>query len=111
MRTLSKFDSASSTLISAFASGMGAAMAVRSASNMARAARAEAEKAISMRADFLASMNHELRTPLNAIIGFTTMLKEGDSYKLTAEQRGNYADYVLQSADLLRSEEHTSELQ
>ena len=107
MRTLSKFDSASSTLISAFASGMGEAMAVRRASNMARAARAEAEMSIKARAEFLANMNHELRTPLNAIIGFTTMLKEGDSYKLTAEQRGNYADYVLQSADLLLSHINT----
>lgn len=46
-------------------------------------------------------MNHELRTPLNAIIGFSTMLKEGETYRLSDEQRDAYADYVLQSADLL----------
>ena len=107
MRALTKNDSASSTLMSAFATGMGEAMAVRRAGAMARAARAEAEMSIKARAEFLANMNHELRTPLNAIIGFTTMLKEGESYKLTAEQRDNYADYVLQSADLLLSHINT----
>ena len=107
MRTLSKFDPASSTLMSAFAAGMAEAMAVRRAGNMARAARAEAEMSIKARAEFLANMNHELRTPLNAIIGFATMLKEGESYRLTPEQRENYADYVLQSADLLLSHINT----
>jgi two-component system cell cycle sensor histidine kinase PleC len=87
--------------MSAFASDMAEAMAVRRASRQAKAARAEAEMSIKARAEFLANMNHELRTPLNAIIGFATMLKEGASYNLTPEQRDNYADYVLQSADLL----------
>lgn len=107
MRTLTKYISAPSALMSAFATGMGEAMAVRRAGNMARAARAEAEMLIKARAEFLANMNHELRTPLNAIIGFATMLKEGDSYRLTPEQRDNYADYVLQSADLLLSHINT----
>ncbi len=89
--------------MSAFASDMAEAMAVRRASRQAKAARAEAEMSIRARAEFLANMNHELRTPLNAIIGFATMLKEGASYNLTPEQRDNYADYVLQSADLLLS--------
>jgi two-component system cell cycle sensor histidine kinase PleC len=46
-------------------------------------------------------MNHELRTPLNAIIGFATMLRDGEAYELGDEQRRTYAEYVLQSADLL----------
>lgn len=87
--------------MAAFASGMAEAMAVRRAALEAKAARAEAEMSIKARAEFLANMNHELRTPLNAIIGFGTMLKEGEAYKLTAEQRETYADYILQSADLL----------
>ena len=107
MRSLTKTDAASSALMSAFASGMAEAMAVRRAGLSAKAARAEAEMSIKARAEFLANMNHELRTPLNAIIGFATMLKEGDSYKLTAEQRETYADYVLQSADLLLSHINT----
>lgn len=107
MRSLTKTDTASSALMSAFAAGMAEAMAVRRASQMARAARAEAEMTIKARADFFANMHHELRTPLNAIIGFGTMLKEGEAYKLSAEQRENYADYVLQSADLLLSHINT----
>ncbi len=101
MRTLTRTDRASSSLMAAFASDMAEAMAVRRASLEAKAARAEAEMSIKARAEFLANMNHELRTPLNAIIGFATMLKEGETYTLTAEQRDSYADYILQSADLL----------
>ncbi len=91
----------SSSLMTAFATDMAAAMAMRRAAREAKAARAEAEMSIRARADFLANMNHELRTPLNAIIGFATMLKEGEAYKLSPEQRKSYADYILQSADLL----------
>ncbi len=107
MRTLNRSDRASSSLMSAFASDMAEAMAVRRAALDAKAARAEAEMSIKARAEFFANMNHELRTPLNAIIGFATMLKEGDAYKLSPDQRENYADYVLQSADLLLSHINT----
>jgi len=66
-----------------------------------QAARIEAELAIKARSEFLSNMNHELRTPLNAIIGFASMLRDTDTYTLDDEQRGEYADYILQSADLL----------
>lgn len=104
---MGKFESSASSLLSGFASGIAEAMAVRRAGMIAKAARAEAEMSIKARAEFLANMNHELRTPLNAIIGFTTMLKESGTYKLTPEQRETYADYVLQSADLLLSHINT----
>ncbi len=66
-----------------------------------RNARAAAEASIRARSSFLENMNHELRTPLNAIIGFTYMLKGGQDYDLSDEQKSSYAEYVLQSADLL----------
>jgi len=93
--------------MSAFSAGIAESMAVRRAGRIAQKARVEAEASIKARAEFLANMNHELRTPLNAIIGFATMLKEGETYKLSAEQRDTYADYVLQSADLLLSHINT----
>ncbi len=37
--------------------------------------------------EFFANMSHELRTPLNAIIGFSELLKEGVTGKLTKAQR------------------------
>lgn len=43
-----------------------------------RAARAEAEKAVRARGDFLAMMGHEVRTPLNGVLGIASvMLAEG----------------------------------
>jgi signal transduction histidine kinase len=42
-----------------------------------------------------------LRTPLNAIIGFASMLRDTQTYELDAEKHQGYADYILQSADLL----------
>ena len=68
-----------------------------------RAARMEAELAYKARGTFLANMNHELRTPLNAITGFAGLLKEADTYGFPAEQRSEYLDHILQSAELLLS--------
>lgn len=68
-----------------------------------KAARIDAELAYRARGTFLANMNHELRTPLNAITGFAGMLKEADKLGFSSEQRQEYLDYILQSADLLLS--------
>ncbi|MEQ8935498.1 MAG: HAMP domain-containing sensor histidine kinase [Amphiplicatus sp.] len=89
------------SLIANYSAKFAEALAVRQAELQARTARAEAELSIRARSEFLSNMNHELRTPLNAIIGFATMLRDSDSYPLGEEQRRTYADYVLQSADLL----------
>lgn len=47
-------------------------------------ARREAERALAVKTDFLATMSHETRTPLTAVVGYLDML--GDS-PLTPEQR------------------------
>ena len=72
-----------------------------------RAAKADAELAYRARGEFLANMNHELRTPLNAIIGFTQMIRDAEALNLDKEQTNEYADYILQSADLLLSHINT----
>ncbi len=89
------------SLIANYSAKFAEALAVKQAELEARAARAEAELSIRARSEFLSNMNHELRTPLNAIIGFATMLRDSDAYPLGDEQRRAYAEYVLQSADLL----------
>lgn len=101
MRALKPFKQSQGSLLEDYASRMGEALVKRRAELEARAARAEAEMAIKSRSEFLANMNHELRTPLNAIIGFATMLRDSEEYELGAEQRQSYAEFILQSADLL----------
>ena len=101
MRALQFFDQNKPSLIADYAFRMGDSMVRKKAEIEVRAARVEAELAIKARSEFLANMNHELRTPLNAIIGFASMLREGDQYALSDEQRDNYCEYILQSADLL----------
>jgi len=107
LRALTRNDRTTSSLMAEFAAGMAEAAAVRRAGLAANAARAAAEMSIKARSEFLANMNHELRTPLNAIIGFASMLKDTANYSLSEEQRGAYADYILQSADLLLSHINT----
>ncbi len=89
------------SLLSDYASMMSEQLMRRRADLEVRAARAEAENAIKARSEFLANMNHELRTPLNAIIGFATMLRQADEFSIDDERTGEYAQYILQSADLL----------
>ena len=84
-----------------YVGNMAVAMSRSKADREIRQAHATAEAAIRMRSSFLENMNHELRTPLNAIIGFAGMLQNAEAYNLGSEQQSHYADYILQSADLL----------
>ena len=62
------------------------------------AARAEAEAAAALKANFVANMSHEIRTPLNSIIGFSDLLL--DDVSLTKIQR-RYLEQVKNAGGAL----------
>lgn len=101
MRALQLFHLSEGSLLADYSALMSEQLLRRRADLEVRAARAEAENAIKARSEFLANMNHELRTPLNAIIGFATMLGKAEEFNIDEERTGEYAQYILQSADLL----------
>lgn len=55
-----------------------------------------------MKSEFLATMSHELRTPLNAIIGFSEVMRDGLTGKLTGKQL-EYISDIYQSGEHLLS--------
>jgi signal transduction histidine kinase len=59
-------------------------------------ARAEAESANRVKAQFLTTMSHELRTPLNAIGGYTELLQMGIDGQLSQKQK-QFLDRIQQS--------------
>ena len=101
MRALQLFHLSEGSLLADYTSLMSEQLLRRRADMEVRAARAAAENAIKARSEFLANMNHELRTPLNAIIGFATMLRQLDEFDVDDDRTVEYAQYILQSADLL----------
>ncbi|WOI54186.1 HAMP domain-containing sensor histidine kinase [Parvularcula sp. LCG005] len=94
-------------MLSSYSETFGDALRRQQSAITLRAAKVDAELAYRARGAFLANMNHELRTPLNAITGFAGLLKDAEAMGLTEEKRGEYLDYILQSADLLLSHINT----
>lgn len=65
-------------------------------------AKEMAEATSRTKSEFLATMSHELRTPLNSIIGFSDMMLQGMTGKLT-EQQLDYLKDIKESGDILLS--------
>jgi signal transduction histidine kinase len=74
---------------------------LREARDLERTARLEAEEAIRLRDEFLATLSHELRTPLNSVFGWAQILRiKPDDAEIRAEaieaiERGARAQVAL----------------
>jgi signal transduction histidine kinase/CheY-like chemotaxis protein len=60
-----------------------------------------AEKANSVKSDFLSQMSHELRTPMNAILGFGQLLELSKADPLTKWQKENVTEIMVAGNHLL----------
>jgi PAS domain S-box-containing protein len=63
-----------------------------------RDAKEKAESADKLKSAFLANLSHEVRTPLNAIVGFSSLLKEGDT---TPAEKNEFINIIVRSSDHL----------
>lgn len=66
-----------------------------------RKARVEAELANRVKSEFISNMSHELRTPLNTVLGFSKLLKEHGTRRLTNEEIVQYGELINDSAEHL----------
>ena len=62
-------------------------------------AKSEADRANSLKSDFLSNMSHEIRTPLNAIVSFSNLMKDMENMPLEAKEDLN--NIILSSNALL----------
>lgn len=76
--------------------------AIKLAEGQVEKALLEAQKANTVKDQFIANISHEIRTPLTSITGFTSRLKEGIGDKLNADEQ-EYFKYITQNSERLMS--------
>ena len=95
--------SRSNTLMGEYSALLGDAVLRHRTRVAEHSARIESELANRVKSEFIANMSHELRTPLNTIIGFSKILVEQDTRKLSPQETSEYAQLIHDSASHLLS--------
>jgi PAS domain S-box-containing protein len=87
-------------LLEFVANQIGTTIQRKKAENELTIALKKAQESDKLKSSFLANMSHEIRTPMNGIIGFSELFLEPN---LTAKERKNYAQVVINSSKQLLS--------
>lgn len=93
----------SNTLLNDYASLLGDAVLRERARHAESSARIEADLANRVKSEFISIMSHELRTPLNTVIGFSKILTEQKTRKLSDNEVEEYAVLIQKAATQLLS--------
>jgi two-component system cell cycle sensor histidine kinase PleC len=93
--------SRSNSLLGEYSALVGDAVLRERARVAERKARFESQLADRVKSEFISSMSHELRTPLNTVLGFSKILSEHGTHKLSDAEIIQYSELIQSSASRL----------
>ena len=87
-----------SSLMGTYAVSLSEAVLRQRTRDAERSAKLESQLANKIKSEFISNMSHELRTPLNSVLGFSKLLSEHESRRLSDDDIVEYASLVQDAA-------------